>query len=582
MSSPLLPGHNPPHRAELHGQLDHSAREWASGESLPARSARQWIASLLDPGSFREMDRYLQSGDPLGFADSQPYSTRVARARQTTGSYEAVLTGAGRIDGRRCVIAVLDFGFLGGSMGSVVGEKITRALERAARERLPFITVTASGGARMQEGMLGLAQLAKTSAAVTRFQASGALMISVLTNPTTGGVLASFTAQADVLLAEPGALIGFAGPRVIRELTGQDLPPGFPDAEYLRDHGLIDEVVPQADLRDRLGALLRLSLRQSGPLEAPSVPGLSSKDQSPSVPRSAWETVQLARHPERPTALDYLGRILAEFIELRGDRATGDDPALIGGLGNLGGRHVVVLAQERGRGSTAAAHHQGRMGPAGYRKAQRLMNLAARLRLPLVTFIDTPGAELSVAAETGGLAFAISACLTRLATLPAPIVSVVIGEGGSGGAIALGLADRALMQENAIYSVIAPEGAAAILFRTATRAPEIAEALKLTAPDCLRLGVIDAIVPEPPGGAPRNHDLAALLVKNAIVCALAQLDGTSQTKLIAARYRKYRALGHWENGLHEAVREKAARIRHAVGETLNRLLRRRNHLGAAT
>ena len=539
-----------------------------------AAFARERLAEILDHGSFREFDRYLTAVDPLQFTDLLPYPQRLKDARASTGAYEAVITGRGRIDGQSCVIAVFDFAFLGGSMGSVVGEKVTRALERAAKDRLPFIALTASGGARMQEGMLSLSQMAKTTAAATKLRASGALMITVLTHPTTGGVYASFATQADVLLAEPGALIGFAGPRVMREVLGQEIPPGFQTAEFLFAHGLIDAVVERPALREYLSTLLgleersrltphpspsemergerrenalTLTLSRAREREKASSPSPVTLERGRGGEATPWQTVQLARHPDRPTARDYLARLLSAFVELHGDRTTGDDPAIVGGLGCFAGQNVVVVGQERGHGTEAATRHFGRVGPAGYRKARRLMDLADRLGLPLLTLIDTPGAEMSVEAEAGGLAQSISDCLARLATLRVPVVALVIGEGGSGGALALGLADRVLMLENGIYSVIAPEGAAAILYRSREPAPEVAAALKLTARDCLDLGIVDAVVPEPSGGAHRDPVLAATLVGDAIWMALRDLNRMSARARVTARERKFRRVGAYEN-----------------------------------
>jgi acetyl-CoA carboxylase carboxyl transferase alpha subunit len=253
--------------------------------------------------------------------------------------------------------------------------------------------------------------------------------------------------------------------------------------------------------------------------------------------------VRLARHPERPTALDYIKRILPGFVELHGDRLYGDDPAVVAGLGELGERAVVVIAQERGRGAERERRRGGRPYPEGYRKALRMLRLAARWNMPVLTFIDTPGAYPGFEAEARGLALALADCLGLMSAVPVPTIATVIGEGGSGGALALAVADRVLMLENAIYSVIAPEGAAAILYRDAGRAAELASALKLTARDCQRLGVVDTLVPEPEGGAHLDPDYAAALLRAYLLDALIGLGETAGRKLADERYKKFRRMG---------------------------------------
>jgi acetyl-CoA carboxylase carboxyl transferase subunit beta len=504
-------------------------------------SARHRIDLLLDEGTFREAHRALSSVDPLLFSDRVPYSARLDEARAKTGLEEAVVVGTGRINGHECVLAVLDFEFMGGSMGTVVGEKVALAIEQAIDRKLPFISVSASGGARMQEGMLSLVQMAKTSAAATRLAQAGLPFISVLTDPTTGGVYASFASRGDVILAEPGALIGFAGPRVIEQLTGRTKPKDAQTAEYLLENGQIDGVVDRARLRNVLATLLQLlgsrwdlAKRGENELYRPE----------PKPPTSAWEAVELARHPDRPTSRDYIRLMLPLFVELHGDRLSLDDPAVICGVGDLGGITVMLIAQERGRGAEEhEKHHGGRMSAEGYRKAARAMRLAGAWGLPVLTLIDTPGAALDFDSEARGLAPSIAQCLATMSILPVPIVAAVIGEGGSGGALALGVADRILMQENSIYSVIAPEGAAAILYHDAQRARDLADALKLTAADLTLLGVADTLVPEPGGGAHLDPDYAALLLRNFVLDAFVELRKSSPRKLVEDRYRKFRRMG---------------------------------------
>ncbi|HVX31360.1 MAG TPA: acetyl-CoA carboxylase carboxyltransferase subunit alpha/beta [Nitrolancea sp.] len=512
--------------------------------------AKQWIELIVDPDSFDEFSRHLVSVDPLVFSDRLPYRRRVLDAREQTGLTEAAVSGTARILGVPVVLVVLDFRFLGGSMGSVVGEKITMAFERAAEKKMPIITIAASGGARMQEGMLSLMQMAKTVAAAKRLHDAHVPFVSVLTHPTTGGIYASFANQGDIILAEPKALIGFAGPRVIKGTSGRDDIPSH-TAEFLFRQGFVDQVVDRTRLRDTLATILRM-LNSRPQL---SKDGKRATTTPTSGDRPAWEIVQIARHPERPTALDYIRRVSQQFVELHGDRLFGDDPAVVGGLGEIAGRGVIFIGHERGHGDER--RRGGQALPEGYRKATRLMELAARLRLPVITLIDTPGVYLGEGSEERGIAMALSENLALMSSLPVPVIAVIIGEGGSGGAIALGLADRVLMLENAVYSVIAPEGAAAILFRDASRAPEVAESLKITAADCLRLEVIDEIVPEPEGGAHRDPNYASALLLDALTDRLAELLDLSTDRLVRERYRKFRRMGQHNTYLRELVAQEA-------------------------
>ncbi len=262
-----------------------------------------------------------------------------------------------------------------------------------------------------------------------------------------------------------------------------------------------------------------------------------------------WQRVQLARHPRRPTTLDYIGKIFDGFVELHGDRLFRDDPAIVAGVARLGDRRLVVIGHQKGRDTKSNIHRNfGMANPEGYRKALRLMRLAARFGRPVVTFIDTPGAFPGVGAEERGQAEAIARNLREMAALPVPILAFVTGEGGSGGALAIGVGDRVSMLENAIYSVISPEGCAAILWRDRAKAPEAARAMKITAADALGLGVIDRILPEPLGGAHRDHAAAAQTIKKAILTDLAELDEHGAAQLVDARLQKFLAMGIYAEG----------------------------------
>ncbi|SCG67631.1 acetyl-CoA carboxylase carboxyltransferase subunit alpha [Micromonospora inositola] len=532
------------------------------------------VAQLVDPDSFSALPDRAVEVDPIGFVDALPYPHRLTAARAGTGLDEAVVCGSAAVGGHRVALAVMDFRFLGGSLGCAVGELITRTAERALAEEVPLVLVTASGGARMQEGALSLMQMATVSQAVAELREAGLLTVSVITDPTYGGVAASFATNTDVVLAESGARMGFAGPRVIRQVTGTALPEGFQTAEFLLRHGQVDMVVPRHALRGRLTALLAaarygrrarrrppvprqqpaprraadasLPASAAGPasLPTPADASASSPAAADAAGRDAWETVRAARHPGRPTTMDYLESAFDGFVELHGDRLGADCPAIVGGLARLDGRPVMVIGHQKGHTTAElVARNFGMASPAGHRKALRLMRLAARLGLPVVTLVDTPGADPGVGAEEQGQAAAIAENILALSMLPTPVVAVVTGEGGSGGALALAVADRVLMLEHAVYSVISPEGCAAILWPDSSAAPQAARALRLTAPDLCRLGVADEVVPEPAPAAQHDPATAAELLARAVTANLAPLLDVPPATLVRRRRQRFRRFG---------------------------------------
>ena len=492
-------------------------------------TAWERIDQLVDRGSFQETDRYLKSGNPIGFSDGlSSYEKQVAGAQATTGLHDAVVTGRARLMGRRVVLVVFDFRFLGGSMGSVVGEKITRAFDLARRARVPAIVLCSSGGARIQEGMVALFQMAKTALFAARLREEGVPLFTVLCDPTMGGVLASFASMGDVILAEPGARVSFVGPRVHQKAIGDEAPPGT--AEFALRHGSIDAIVERQNLRlvlAHLSGMLRTPELRSRRHRAPeSVKHVGEQ-------RSVWETVELARHPNRPSGRQLLNLVFENAVELHGDRVGEDDDSIAAAVARLAGRVVVVVAQER---KTA---NGGRTKASGYRKAQRAFTLAERFGLPLVTLVDTPGAATDAEAEAAGITAAVAESLARLGRLRTRIVNVVVGEGGSGGALALATGDRLLMFENAIFSVIGPEAASTILYRDAEHARELAARLKLTAADLLRLRIVDRVLTEQPAGHEAPDAMASVL-REALVDEVSALDGTSVKDLLSRREARYR------------------------------------------
>jgi acetyl-CoA carboxylase carboxyl transferase subunit beta len=505
-------------------------------------SARERIDMLADPASFVPRRTELVTTDPLGFVDTQPYATRLRAATARTGLRDAVLVGDAAIGGCPVVLGVMEFGFQGGSMGAVVGEQIALAAEAALDRRVPLVVVSSSGGARMQEGIHSLLQMAKTAAAVRGLSQAGIPFLSVLCDPVYGGVSASFAALGDVILAETGTRAGFAGPRVIEQTIRQKLPDGFQTAEFLHRHGHIDTVVRREALRRVLADLLAM-FRAARTAPAPDQPAAREAVAAPSVP-DAWDAVRAARAPGRPTALEYVDRMFTGFIELGGDRCGSDDPALIGGLAWLDAVPVLVLGHCKGRDTAEnVARNFGMPQPAGFRKAMRLMRLAERFSMPVVTLVDTPGAYPGLDAEVQNQSGAIAETLAVAAELRVPTVTALIGEGGSGGALALSVGDRLLAQEHTVFSVISPEGCAAILFGDATRAPEAARALRLQAAELVAARVVDEMVAEPPGGAPADADAAARLLADALRRQLAELIRLDPAELLKRRQARLRGYG---------------------------------------
>ena len=463
--------------------------------------ARRRIEMIADEGTFEEWDQNLTLSNPLNY---KGYDEKVKMLQEKTGLDEAIITGKASIGGNPVVLGVCDSRFLMASMGENVGEKIARAVEKATDEQLPVVLFACSGGARMQEGIVSLMQMAKTSAALKRHSDAGLLYISVLTNPTTGGVTASFAMLGDIILAEPGALIGFAGPRVIEQTIRQKLPKGFQKSEFLLEHGFIDQIVKRKNMKETLTKILKMHSWKNETEGEGAEKKLSHAliDEKSVISqnvrqKTAWEHVQLARDKERPTGKDYIPWLFQEFAELHGDRLFGDDPALIGGLAYFKNMPVTVIVQEKGNGTKEnIAHNFGMVSPEGYRKSLRLMKQAEKFKRPVICLVDTPGAFCGLEAEERGQGEAIARNLFELSGLKVPILSIVIGEGGSGGALALAVGDEVWMMENSIYSILSPEGFASILWKDSTKAKEAAEVMKLTAADLKELGIIEQVITE--------------------------------------------------------------------------------------
>ena len=501
--------------------------------------AYERIRMTVDEDSFEEWEKDMEFVNPLEF---RGYEEKVKSLKEKTGLSEAVVTGKASIEGNPAVIAVCDGRFLMASMGQVVGEKITRAVERATKEQLPVIIFACSGGARMQEGIVSLMQMAKTAAALKQHSDAGLLYVSVLTDPTTGGVTASFAMLGDVILAEPKALIGFAGPRVIEQTIGEKLPKGFQRSEFLLEHGFIDRIVERKEMRTVLGNILQMHHTAQNPVIQKPVQTVEKERQSVQE-KDAWERVTISRKNDRPVGQDYIRTLFSDFLEFHGDRCYGDDTAIIGGIARFAGIPVTVIAQAKGKSTKEnVAHHFGMPSPEGYRKALRLMKQAEKFKRPILLFVDTPGAFCGIEAEERGQGEAIARNLFEMSSMKVPVLSVVIGEGGSGGALALAVADEVWMLENAIYSVLSPEGFASILWKDSKRASEAAEVMKLTAADLKKLGVIEAVIAEPEVYTEETMQSVVFVLQKKITEFLDTHCNFSPEELAVQRYERFRKM----------------------------------------
>lgn len=501
--------------------------------------AYERIRMTVDEDSFEEWEKDMEFVNPLEF---RGYEEKVKSLKEKTGLSEAVVTGKASIEGNPAVIAVCDGRFLMASMGQVVGEKITRAVERATKEQLPVIIFACSGGARMQEGIVSLMQMAKTAAALKRHSDAGLLYVSVLTDPTTGGGTASFAMLGDVILAEPKALIGFAGPRVIEQTIGERLPKGFQRSEFLLEHGFIDRIVERKEMRTVLENILQMHHTAQNPVIQKPVQTVEKERQSVQE-KDAWERVTISRKNDRPVGQDYIRILFSDFLEFHGDRCYGDDTAIIGGIARFAGIPVTVIAQAKGKSTKEnVAHHFGMPSPEGYRKALRLMKQAEKFKRPILLFVDTPGAFCGIEAEERGQGEAIARNLFEMSSMKVPILSVVIGEGGSGGALALAVADEVWMLENAIYSVLSPEGFASILWKDSKRASEAAAVMKLTAADLKKLGVIEAVIAEPEVYTEETMQSVVFVLQKKITEFLDTHCNFSPEELAAQRYERFRKM----------------------------------------
>lgn len=540
--------------------------------------AKRRIKMLVDKGTFEPWFEGLEISNPLG---DKEYEKKLLEVKEKTKLEEAVITGKALINGSEVALAVMDGRFLMASMGEIVGEKITRTVEKATEENLPLVIVACSGGARMQEGIISLMQMAKTSAALKRHSESGNLYISVLTDPTTGGVTASFAMLGDIIMAEPDALIGFAGPRVIEQTIGQKLPKGFQKSEFLLEHGFIDLIVERQNLKNKLSEIIKLHYSKKSSeenckvVDEKDLQKLNEESNEIKVDRNwkrensesdskkspiddgncetenerfknnltPWEKVQISRENKRPTGLDYIEKLVENFTELHGDRYFGDDSAIVGGIGTVNNKPVTVIAQVKGHNTKEnISRNFGMPSPEGYRKALRLMKEAEKFHRPIICFVDTPGAFCGLEAEERGQGEAIARNLFEMSTIKVPILSIFVGEGGSGGALAMAVANEVWMLENSVYSILSPEGYASILWKDGKKADKAAEAMKMTADDLKQLNVIEKIFKEPVDYNVTTLEFVTDRLKTEIDQFLISKSHLSEKEIVNERYNRFRRM----------------------------------------
>ncbi|MCI8993460.1 MAG: acetyl-CoA carboxylase carboxyltransferase subunit beta [Eubacterium sp.] len=520
--------------------------------------AKTRIKFIADQGSMITWDEDVQTDNPLDFPG---YEEKLAQLQEKLKLQDAVITGECTIESRKAVLCACDGRFMMGSMGYVVGEKITRAIEKATEKQLPVVIFACSGGARMQEGIISLMQMAKTSAALKKHADAGLFYLSVLTDPTTGGVTASYAMLGDIILAEPGALVGFAGPRVIEQTIRQKLPDGFQRAEFLVEHGLIDGIVKRENMKETIAQLIDMHAPETAIWKKERVGQEIQTERNGQNARfvqeeqekqaaafrkqtlDTWQRVEIARSKDRPTALDYIEEVFEDFYELHGDRRACDDGAVIGGIAYLDGKPVTVIGQQKGRNTKENIYRNfGMPSPEGYIKALRLMKQAEKFRRPVIAFIDTPGAFCGMEAEEHGQGQAIAQNLFEMAGISVPILSIVIGEGGSGGALALGVGNEVWMMENATYSVLSPEGFASILWKDSSRASEAAEVMKMTAADLYELQVIDDIIEEETPANVSNIRTIAAQMKEKMLRFIRKREKMTQKEIVEERQKRFRVM----------------------------------------
>lgn len=505
-------------------------------------SPKERLAMVLDDAVFEPWFEDVGVCNPLGTPD---YSMELSFARAKTGSAEAFTIGYGRIGGHETVIGACESRFMAGSMGRTMGERITLAFERATQRKLPVILFCCGGGERMQEGIISLMQMEKTTAAMKRHSDAGLFYCSVLTNSMMAGASSVFSMMADVILAEDQSRIGFADPKVVRQISGQVLPAAFQTPQFQLEHGMVDRIVERHNLKNALHYLLythaphTVSRKHDGSTDNPRSDAAEGAVQHPG--KTSWEKVAISRSGTRANPMDYIERIFEDFRELHGDRCFGDDHALIGGLGLLDGQPVTVLANFGGNSMYERIYRNFAMPkPEGYRKAIRLMKQAEKFGRPIITFVNTTGAFCGVEAEERGQSTAVAEAIMVMSGLKVPTLCILVGEGYGSGALAMSIGNEVWMLEHSTYSIASPERYSVVHWKTADRAQEAAELMKLTAQELSELKVIERIIPEFGGAAEETVDQIAAVLGDSIRAFIKRYETMSTQDIVNHRYERFR------------------------------------------
>lgn len=507
--------------------------------------AKDRINSIIDSGSLKEINKNLTSSfEQIAQGEIEKYDEKIKTDQFRTGLNEAVITGTAEINDNELVIIALDFGFLGGSMGLIVGEKIALAYELAAKKQLPVVTIINSGGSRIQEGVISLMQMSKTVSAANLLKNSNIPMISILCNPSTGQTMSSFATLSDIIIGEPGARIGYSSYRKLKSKNTDELKDKYTSEDFLKK-GFVDLVIERNDLRYQLSTIISILKPKYSfnPKKIKISPKKKFKYNEP------LDSLKISRNLKRPKSSDYINYIFSDFIELHGDRIENDDDSVKIGIGKITNQPFLLIAQERKvlskTNNNVKRNYNNKILPSGFRKASRALDLAEKFKIPCLCLVDSVYPELSLKSEYSGLAYSISELISKKLSLETPILSVIIGEGGSETALAFSIADTIMMQKNSIFTPLSPEEAAKIKLGDSRKVKEISRIMKFTSQDCLDLGIIDRVIDEPQDGSHQNHAEASRILQESIIEELSLIRDVYPKTLAKRRSKKFRKMGEY-------------------------------------